>query len=218
MPAARGRRILRRPSASLVVASLALFVATAGTGLASHGGSHLLNYVNSIDVVDGSLTGRDIKDKSLSPKDFKGSVRGKPGRRGAPGARGATGPQGPAGPQGAGGPAGPTGPTGPAGAIAAARWAQFNGDGTIVAQSGGISLTQKQTGAYWINFGAPIVNKALIATLRWTSTGGIHTIRCGGGAEGTSCTFGDNVNHVYVGTFTTGGVAADFGFYVAVVG
>src|SRR5262249_50250951 len=59
---------------------------------------------------DSSLTGADVKDHSLTPADFHGSVRG---------ARGKTGPRGPAGPAGATGPAGPQGATGATGATVA---------------------------------------------------------------------------------------------------
>lgn len=49
------------------------------------------------DVLDGSLTGRDVKNKSLTRADFRGSVRGR---------RGPTGPTGPTGAAGATGPLG----------------------------------------------------------------------------------------------------------------
>jgi hypothetical protein len=39
-------------------------------------------------IKDGSVTGKDVRNRSLTPADFLGSVRGKPG------------PQGPAGRQG----------------------------------------------------------------------------------------------------------------------
>jgi hypothetical protein len=106
----RSRR-RRLPSPTLVVAMLALLVATAGPAIANHGGRHgPPGLVNALDVADGSLTGKDIKNKSLTPADFKGSVRGKTG------ARGATGAQGPQGPQGVQGPQGPQGSQGPPGA------------------------------------------------------------------------------------------------------
>ena len=53
----------------------------------------------SADVKNGSLTGADVKDRSLSPSDFSGSVAG---------TKGDPGPQGPAGPKGETGAAGPS--------------------------------------------------------------------------------------------------------------
>ena len=52
---------------------------------------------NGTDIIDGSLTGRDIRNKSLSPSDFRGSIRGArgaPGQTGPPGQTGAQGVQG----------------------------------------------------------------------------------------------------------------------------
>ena len=64
------RRRLRRPSPSLVIAMLALLVATAGPAVANHGGRHgPAGLVNALDVADGSLTGKDIKNKSLTKAD-----------------------------------------------------------------------------------------------------------------------------------------------------
>lgn len=110
------RRGLRWPSPALVVAMLALLVATAGPAVANHGGKHgPPGLVNALDVADGSLTGKDIKNKSLTKADFKGSVRGPRGPRGAAGANGAPGPQGPQGPQGPAGAKGDKGDTGATG-------------------------------------------------------------------------------------------------------
>lgn len=80
------------------------------------------------DIKDGSISGRDIrtssvqgsdvKDGSLTGADFAGSVAGPPGPQGPAGPKGDRGPAGiagPAGPAGPQGPAGPPGPTGPAG-------------------------------------------------------------------------------------------------------
>ena len=64
--------------------------------------------IDGRDVRDGSLTGADVKNRSLSKKDFRGPVRGAPGPPGPPGAPGARGPQGPPGPAGAAGAPGAT--------------------------------------------------------------------------------------------------------------
>jgi hypothetical protein len=107
----RNRRLFRYlPSPPMVIALTALLFATAGTAFANHGGPHgPPGVVNSLDVANGSLTGADIRNKSLTLADFSG--------RGPKGATGARGPAGPAGPAGAGGPAGPAGAQGPAGPV-----------------------------------------------------------------------------------------------------
>jgi hypothetical protein len=61
------------------------------------------------DVRNGTLTGVDVKDASLSPVDF---TAGTPGPPGPAGPVGPTGPQGLRGPTGAVGPVGPRGTTG----------------------------------------------------------------------------------------------------------
>lgn len=59
------KRILRRrPSAALVVAVVALFVAL--------GGSAYALTITGRDVVDGSLTGADVRNRSLTEVDLRG--------------------------------------------------------------------------------------------------------------------------------------------------
>jgi hypothetical protein len=93
-----------RPSASMVVALVALFAALAGAAVAATvitGKQVKDSSLTGRDVKNSSLTGSDIKDKSLAAKDFNGSVRGPvggTGPTGATGAAGATGQTGPAGP------------------------------------------------------------------------------------------------------------------------
>jgi len=105
----RGR--LRLPSPALVLAALALLVATAGAATAA---THYPEF-NGVDIINESLTGRDIKNHSLTAKDFRGSVRGARGAAGRAGPPGPAGPSGSAGPPGTAGPQGATGPQGPAG-------------------------------------------------------------------------------------------------------
>jgi hypothetical protein len=124
----------RRPSAALLVALLALFVAGSGTAYAAVA-------VTGKDVVDGSLTGRDVRDESLSGKDVKrltskdvvdrsltaadfatgqlptgpAGDTGPAGPKGDTGAPGVPGAKGDTGAQGVEGPPGPPGPPGPQG-------------------------------------------------------------------------------------------------------
>ena len=104
------RRRFPLPSPAMIIAMIALLAATAGSAIANHGGPHgPPGLVNSLDVADGSLTGVDIRNRSLTPADFRGSVRGK---RGAPGRPGEPGPPGTPGASGQQGPPGPPGPPG----------------------------------------------------------------------------------------------------------
>ena len=102
-----------RPTPSIVIACVALLVALGGTGYAA------------TVLPRNSVGTAQVKNFSLLRQDFKPGVL-RPGLRG---------PAGPAGPAGAAGPAGPAGPT--------AKWAIVRADGTIVAQSGGITPTAK---------------------------------------------------------------------------
>ena len=89
----------RRPSPSLVIALLALFVSLGGTSYAvSKIGSRQIanNSLRSDDLRDNSVQSRDIRNRSLLTKDFKqGQLPA-----GAKGPKGDTGARGPQGPQG----------------------------------------------------------------------------------------------------------------------
>ncbi len=84
-------RRLRLPSPALVVASLALLVAAAGTGTAA-----TILITSSSQVKDGSLTGADIKNKSLGTADLASAavtaLKGQTGPKGDKGDKGDTGP------------------------------------------------------------------------------------------------------------------------------
>ena len=105
---------MRKPSASMVVATVALVMATTGTGIAAS------NYVitSSSQVKSGSLSASDLS------RSARRTLRGRAGATGARGATGATGATGAAGKDGApgrdgaagrGGAAGRDGATGPIG-------------------------------------------------------------------------------------------------------
>ena len=85
-----------RQSPALIVAMLALLVALTGTAVATTSA-----LIGSAQIRNNSITGLDVKNRSLRPIDFRGSVRGSRGLRGL------TGPQGSQGAQGVQGPAGP---------------------------------------------------------------------------------------------------------------
>jgi len=104
----------RRPSASLVVATVALFVALGGAGYAVV--SLPRNSVGTPQLKNSAVNSAKVRDRSLLARDFKAGQlpRGNTGPQGLPGPVGAPGPagaQGSAGEQGATGATGAVGPT-----------------------------------------------------------------------------------------------------------
>ena len=195
---------IRRPSPALVIACLALLIALGGTGYAA-----LVLPANSVGTAQlklNAVTSAKVKNGSLLRADFKaGQVPG-----------GAAGPAGPAGAAGAAGPAGPAGP--------GAKWAIVKPDGTIVAQSGGITLTSKPTGGeYILDFGSVVTGHLIVASSALAGDsafrGTVSAGPCGGTGEGFTCPSGNDTNHVVVFTDNPGETATqDHSFYIAVVG
>jgi len=98
---------LRRHSTG--VAYLALFAALGGSAYAAV-------TVTGKNIQDGTITGRDVKNRSLGTNKLSATaVSSLTGQRGPAGPQGEKGEPGPVGPKGAAGPAGPKGETGPAG-------------------------------------------------------------------------------------------------------
>ena len=91
-----------RQSPAMIVAMLALFVALTGTAVATTSA-----LIGSAQIRNNSITGLDVKNRSLRPIDFRGSVRGPRGLRGLTGATGAAGAAGATGAKGDKGDAGP---------------------------------------------------------------------------------------------------------------
>jgi hypothetical protein len=204
--------VIRRPSPATVIASLALLVALGGTSVAAVSVALPRNSVGNAQLKKDAVTSIKVKNGSLLKADFKAGQL----------PAGAPGPAGPAGPAGSVGPAGPSGPSGPSGA-ANIRWALVKADATIVAQSGGISMTSHAVGNYILDFGSAINAKLILASAAQAGAdtgarGPVSAGPCGGTAEGSVCTAGNDTNHVRVQTFNAGDVAGDRAFYVAVVG
>jgi hypothetical protein len=104
------RRLFRLPSPAIVIAMIALLIATAGTAYGVKSVKHYPEF-NGVDIIDHSLSGRDVKNGSLFAANLNSSVLRKfRGQRGAQGAQGIQGPQGTAGVNGQPGATGPPGP------------------------------------------------------------------------------------------------------------
>ena len=141
-----------------------------------------------------SVTTREVKNRSLLAVDF---------------ARG----QLPRGPRGLPGPAGPSGAAG-------VRWALVRPDGTIVAQSGGLTMSSHSTGQYIIDFGSAVNQKLIVASFGFASDGAtrgeIIAGPCGGTAEGFICSVANDTNHVIVRTYAQNNTALEnHAFYVS---
>ncbi len=104
------KRLARRHTTA--VAYLALFAALGGSAYAAV-------TVTGKNIKDGTITGRDVKTRSLGTSKLSAtavsSLTGDRGPAGPQGPQGQKGPQGPAGPTGEIGPKGDIGPSGPAG-------------------------------------------------------------------------------------------------------
>jgi hypothetical protein len=203
------QRKLRLPSPAIVIACIALIAALTGTSYAAINSLAPRNSVANSSIRNNAVTSLKVKDRSLLARDFKlGQLpAGAPGAAGAPGTAGARGPTGPAGPSGS----------------ASIRWALVKGDATIVAQSGGITMTSHSPGNYFMDFGSAQNTKLILATsafaggdtsARGTTIGG----PCGGTTEGMVCSTANDTSHVHVQTFSTADVLADHSYYVAVFG
>lgn len=75
-------RRVRRPSPAFIIACLALLVAAGVPAEAAQliSGRNIKDHsIRGKDVAHSTLTGYNVKNQSLTPADFKGSVQGPPG-------------------------------------------------------------------------------------------------------------------------------------------
>lgn len=201
----------------MVVASVALLVALGGTGIAAVSTVPLFS-VGTPQLKSNAVISSKVRNRSLLAVDFaRGQLP-----RGPRGFRGSQGPQGiagPAGPAGAPGPAGPAGPAGPG-----ARWALIRADGTILSQSGGITVSSHPSpGTYVLDFGSVITGKLIVGSAGVRDANFRGTVMagpCGGPPEGFPCPVGNDTSHVVVFTANPANNAlVDIAsFYVAVIG
>jgi len=132
-----GRIGRHRPSASLVLAAVAVVLAMGGTAAAA-----------------SLITSKQIKNGTIQLVDISKNARAK--------LRGARGPAGQPGEQGA---KGDKGDKGDAGASATKLWAVVNSAGTLRRQSGATGVTRPGTGDYIVTFNQPVNGCAYSVTL-----------------------------------------------------
>jgi hypothetical protein len=209
------QRLLRhRPSPALVLSCVALLLALGGVSYAATVLPR--NSVGTAQLRNNAVTSAKVKNRSLRAVDFaRGQLP-----RGARGPIGPTGSRGPTGPAGATGQRGPTGSSG----ASSIRWALVKADTTIVAQSGGISVTSHTPGVYILNFGSAVNTKLILASPAQAGNdtaarGPVSAGPCGGTPEGGPCPSPTNTtSFVRVLTYNSGDVGGDRAFYVAVFG
>ena len=196
-------RLIGRPSPATVLASIALLFALGGTSVAAVSVVLPRNSVGTPQLRNNAVISQKVRNGSLVRADFaSGQIP--------------AGPSGPAGPQGPSGPAGPAGP--------GAKWALVRPDGSVIAQSGGVTLTAKPgVGQYILDFGAAVTGKLVIASSARANDpgfrGAVSAGPCGGTSEGSACPVGNDVNHVTVITNDAGEkTREDHAFYIAVIG
>ena len=126
----RGR--LSGRSQVILAFMIGIVVATAGTATAAR-----------------LITGKQIKDGTITARDLSKGVRA---TLGTPGPQGPAGAAGAAGQPGAPGATGPIGATGPAGADATRLWAVIDSSGEIKRGSGVVSVTKSNPGRYEVRF------------------------------------------------------------------
>lgn len=113
-------------------------------------------------------------------------------------------------------PMGPDAPT--------TQWALIKSNGTIAAQSGGITVARVATGAYFVTFGKDVSGHALIATVQNNSNYSditLSAVICGGppvdeSGELAGCWDAyNNTNNVLVMAWDQPGSTANTSFYLA---
>ncbi len=95
-------------------------------------------------------------------------------------------------------------------------WALVTSDGTVVKQSGGISLASKFTGGYYLVFPKSLLGRSLLATPSATSGVSVAASICGGvNTQQIPCFAGPNSSSsAYVAVSDDTGTLTDERFYI----
>jgi hypothetical protein len=110
-----------------------------------------------------------------------------------------------------------------AGELPSVRWVEVLASGTIVGQSGGITVRRVGGGYYVVNFGVDVSGKAILASSARTGAEGRGVVAAGpcttSSQTGDNCVTGNDPR--FVGVFTYDGPGTqpiDNAFYVALIG
>jgi hypothetical protein len=95
------------------------------------------------------------------------------------------------------------------------RWASVNSNGTILAQSGGITVSNPSAGLYFVDYGTPISGMFVSGTARGAGTI-ITAGPCGGPPLGVTCSEGNDPNHLVVNLRNDAGGPVGERFYIGV--
>lgn len=206
----------RRPSASMVVALIALFAALGGV-------SYAAATITGKDIKNGSITGKDVKKGSLTAKQIKqGTLTGKQVKNdslGGPKIKESSLGQVPSAKN-----ADTVGGKSASDFAPPVRWVLVQGTTTganVLAQSGGFgTVTRLGTGLYNVDAGQSISRHPLNATLNiGGGPGFVDVAPCGGSANnpgGVNCGAINDTTQVLVRTLSTAGAAADRTFYLVI--
>ena len=194
------------PSAGLVIALIALFLALGGTTVAAVviNGANIKNgTITANKLKNGTLTGTQVKKDSLTGTQIKeSSLAAVPTARNADALGGQA----------------------PSSFEPSNQWALVAGNPVgvnVLVQSGDVTAQRFGVGLYLIDAGKSVVGKPLGATLNFPSSGSVAAAPCGGSANnpgGTNCPLFNDNNHVIVRTLNTAGAAADATFYLSIGG
>ncbi len=164
------------------------------------------------DIADGTLTTKDVKNKSLLKRDFKAGQLplGGPGLPGTKGDLGSQGAQGVKGDQGDDGVPGAPG--------SASAFAAVDQSGSLYPAPGSKNVNRATkinngtptTGLYCVN--STVLPNNIVATL-YGGGGGEITVSY---VTDINCHTGHGTYNVQVNTFNSAGAAADRSFYIAI--
>ncbi len=191
---------IRKPSPAMVVAFVALLVALSGTAVARFG-----PFNGDAVIVKHSLSGNRLKDHTIGGAQVNLRKLGKvPSASNADHASNAD----------------KLGGVAASGYQGKARWAEVLADGTVFAQSGGITVAHPHPGLYFLDFGSSVASHPVSVTLENSPGGAPVAAACGGGPGGAVCSTDggtDDTSHLFVGTPNpTGSSFVDHTFYVIV--
>jgi hypothetical protein len=197
----------------MIVAMLALFVALSGTAVATTSA-----LIGSAQIRNNSITGLDVKNRSLRPIDFRGSVRGPRGLRGLTGATGAAGAAGAAGAKGDKGDKGDTGATGAPGTARAYAQIVHNTPSYQANRTKGFTGAPQRpaTGIYCLTVdpstGIDPTTVAVVASVEFGNTTTVGFAEPRGFNEGDCA-----ANQVAIRTFNSAGAASNVISFTVIV-